>query len=92
MDELLKSVVERLDRLKAATDTIQPSAGFDNRVMAVVIQRTFVDWRLRLWPVGRYALVASVILVALTTLFAADRASRADELAAVTYGTVEQEW
>ena len=92
MDELLKSVEERLHRLKAATDTIQPSAGFDDRVMAAIIQRTFVDWRQCLWPVGRYALVASVILVAITTLFAVDRASRADELAAVTYGTVEQEW
>ncbi len=92
MDELLMSVDERLERLKAATDAIHPSAGFENRVMAAVAQLGSADWRTSIWRAGRYWLLASFVMVALSTLLAVNRVARADDLTATTYGTVEQEW
>ncbi len=92
MDDNPKSIDDRLGRLKLATDAIHPSAGFQSRVMLAVASQGRVDLRANLWRVGRYGLVASFVLVALTTFFAVNRVSRTDELTAMTYGTVEQEW
>ena len=92
MNEDLKSIDERLDGLRLATEAIQPSPDFQVRVMAAIVQRGNPDWRLSLLRIGRYGLLASFVAVALTTLLAAKGAAKADELQAMTYGTVELEW
>ncbi len=92
MDDESRLIEERLARLRLATQGIQPGPGFEQRVMAAVLQSGAIDWCLGLWRVGRYGLVVSLVAVALATVFAVQGASRADEMQAMSYGTVDLEW
>jgi hypothetical protein len=83
---------ERLERLTRATQSIRPSPGFEQRVVLALLQRANLDWRAGLWRVGRYGLVLSLVAVVLATVFAVQGASRADEMQAMSYGTVDLEW
>jgi hypothetical protein len=92
MDESFETIEERFERLSRATEGVHPSSGFDQRVLLAVAQAASVDWRVGLWRLGRYGLVASLVAVALATVLAMQGASRADEMQATTYGTVDLEW
>jgi hypothetical protein len=92
MDDESRFVDERLERLRLATQGISPRPGFEQRVMLAVLQSGGVDWRTGLWRVGRYGLIVSFVAVALATVFAVDGASKADEMQAMSYGTVDLEW
>lgn len=83
---------ERLERLARMTQSIRPSPGFEQRVFLAVMQSGNFDWRAGLWRVGRYGLVLSLVAVVLATVFAVQGASRADEMQAMSYGTVDLEW
>lgn len=92
MDHEFRLIEERLARLKLATEGIQSRSGFEQRVLMAVLQSGAIDWRAGLWRVGRYGLIVSFVAVALATVFAVQGASRADELQAMSYGTVDLEW
>ena len=92
MDEHSQPIDNRLERLALATMSIRPRSGFEDRVLAAVLQGLAIDWRAGLWRVGRYGLLLSLIAVTLATLAAVQGATRADELQAMTYGTVDLEW
>ncbi len=85
-------IEQRLARLTQATQSIHPSPGFEERVILAVMQSRDIDWRTGVWRVGRYGLIVSLVAVALATVFAVQRASRADEMQAMSYGTVDLEW
>ncbi len=92
MDNESRLIEERLAQLRLATQSIQSRSGFEQRVMLAVLQNGGIDWRAGLWRVGRYGLIVSFVAVALATVFAVDGASRADEMQAMSYGTVDLEW
>jgi hypothetical protein len=92
MDDESRLIEERLAQLKLATQGIQSRIGFEQRVMLAVSQSGGIDWRMGLWRVGRYGLVVSFVAVALATVVALEGASRADEMQAMSYGTVDFEW
>jgi hypothetical protein len=92
MDDPTQLIEQRLGRLALATQGIRPSPGFEQRVLTAVGNSISVDWRAGLWRLGRYGLVASLVAVTLATIFAVQVASRADEMQAMTYGTVDLEW
>ncbi len=92
MDDSFVTIEERLERLNRATQSIRPSPSFEQRVLLAVAQTASIDWRVGLWRLGRYGLVASLVAVALATVFAVQGASRAEEMQAMTYGTVDLEW
>jgi len=92
MDDLSQLIEERLGRLNLATQGVRPSPGFERRVLLAVTHAGSMDWHARLWRIGRYGLVASLVAVALATIFAVQGAARAEEMQAMTYGTVDLEW
>jgi len=92
MDNESRLIEARFERLKLATEGIQSRSGFEQRVMMAVVQSGAIDWRSGLWHVGRYGLIVSLVAVALATVFAVQGASRADEMQAMSYGTVDLEW
>lgn len=92
MDDPSQMIEDRLERLNLATQGIHPSPGFEQRVLMAVVEAMSVDWRAGLWRLGRYGLVASLVAVTLATILAVQGASRADEMQAMTYGTVDLEW
>lgn len=88
----------RFARLAAATAALEPSSGFESRVMAAVgaeseraVPSATGDWLMGVMRSGRFALAAAAAVAGLAMFSAVRSAQAFDEEAAVAYAAMELE-
>ena len=82
----MSSIDDELNRIAAATDSLEPSAAFEDRVLAAVAAEPI---RLDFWRTGRIAVVGFAIAAAACVVMALQARSSLDDTVMANLDPVE---
>lgn len=86
MTRSLDPIDERLQALRAATETLEPSSSFEDRLAVAVAQESFpID----LWRTGRFAVAAFTVAAAVSLFMAAQSRSSLDSTVLANVDPIE---